>query len=110
MPAAVGLLLFVVLGGLLLWALGRNLELARVRVRDGAVEVVRGRLPPDLLGDMRDVLKSAHVARTDIRIIVEDRRPRLVAKSLGADATQQLRNVMGGYTVSQIRAGRGRRS
>jgi hypothetical protein len=68
--------------------------------------LVRGRLPPQLLGDVRDLLASAHVTRAEIRLIVEEGRPRVLAHGLDEASAQQLRNVVGTYTVSQIRAGR----
>ncbi|MBN1605211.1 MAG: DUF3634 family protein [Polyangiaceae bacterium] len=104
--ALVSVLLLLVLGGLLFRALARNLELARLRVRDGNAELVRGRLPPQLLGDVGDVLRAAHATRAEIQLVIEDGRPRVVAHGLDEASAQRLRNVVGTYTVSQIRAGR----
>jgi hypothetical protein len=98
-------LVLLVLGGLLLRALAHHLELAKLRVRDGEAVLVRGRLPHPLLGDVRDVLASAHVTRAEIRIVVEDGRPRVLARHLDEASAQQLRNVVGAYTVAQLRAG-----
>ena len=102
-------LLLVVLGGLLLRALAHHLELAKLCVRDGRAELVRGRLPPQLLADVRDVLANAHATRAEIRLVIEDGRPRVLARGLDEASAQQLRNVVGTYTVAQVRAGRSRR-
>lgn len=109
MMSLVAAVVLLVLGGLLFWTLTRNIELARLHVRHGTTEFVRGRLPAKLLGNMRDVLTSAHVDEAEIRIVVEDARPRLVARGVNDATAQQLRNVVGAYTVGQIRAGRAAR-
>jgi len=109
MAALVSVLLLLVLGGLLFRALAGNLELAKLRVQDGKAELIRGRLPPRLLGDVRDVLQAGHVTQAEIRLLVEDGQPRVLAHGLDEASTQQLRNVVGTYTVSQIRAGRSAR-
>ena len=79
-------------------------ELAKLEVRRGSVLLKRGRLPGRLLDDFEDVLKD-QIDPAEVRIVVESARPRLLARGLGGAREQQLRNVLGPYTVSQIRAG-----
>jgi hypothetical protein len=80
-------------------------ELAKLEVLRGSVRLTRGRLPGRLLDDFEDILKDHAVGNAELRIVVEDARPRLLARGLGAAHEQQLRNVLGPYSVSQIRAG-----
>jgi hypothetical protein len=108
MAALVSALVLLALGALLVRALAHHLELARLRVQDGKAELIRGRLPPRLFGDLRDVLGAARATRAQIRIVVEEGRPRVLAEGLDEASAQQLRNVVGAYTVAQIRAGRSR--
>ena len=85
--------------------LRRPPELAKLEVRRGSVRLKRGRLPGRLLDDFEDVLGDQAIADAEVRIIVEDARPRLLARGLGDAYLQRLRNVLGSYTVAQIRAG-----
>jgi hypothetical protein len=82
-----------------------------VRVRDGAVRIVRGRVPARLLDDLTDVVRKPAVERADLRAVNEGGRPRLYAEGeLSPEHKQRLRNVIGTWTVQQIRAApRGRR-
>ena len=80
-------------------------QLARLEVRRGRLLLTRGRLPGRLLGDFEDVLTDPAIESADLRIVVEDGRPRLLARGLDEARRQRLRNVLGPYTVAQIRAG-----
>lgn len=57
------LLVFVALG---LWWIGRSASFL-LSARRGRVLLVRGRIPPGLLRDMRDVLESAHADGASVR-------------------------------------------
>ena len=100
--------LIVVVGlvAVLLFVLRGSPELARLELRGGKLAHVGGRLPPRLLADFIDVLCDAPMADADVRIVLDDGRPRVLATGLSEDALQQLRNVTGGYQVAQFRAGR----
>lgn len=80
-------------------------ELARLEVRRGKLLLTRGRLPARLLGDFADILADPAIESAGLRIVVEDGRPRLLARGLDEASQQRLRNVLGSYTVAQIRAG-----
>lgn len=79
--------------------------LARLEVRRGRVRLTRGRVPGRLFEDFEDVLADESLESAEVRIVVENGQPRLVVRGLDGGRQQQLRNVLGSYTVSQIRAG-----
>jgi hypothetical protein len=83
-------------------------ELARLSLHNGKLSLRRGRMPPRLFDDFRDVLATRPIARADIRVVLDGGRPRVVATGLSEDELQQLRNVTGSYTTAQFRAGRPR--
>lgn len=101
---------FVVLAAALLVVLPFALGLARanelfvLRVDDGKVSVVRGRIPQRLLDDVADVVARPRPAGARIRAVSDGGRPRLVAEgALRPEQLQRLRNVLGLWTVAQIR-------
>jgi hypothetical protein len=96
----------------LVLAIVRANELFFLRVRDGGVRLVRGRVPPRLFDDVADVVRKPAVMRADLRAVNEGGRPRLYADGeLSPEHKQRLRNVVGTWTVQQIRAApRGRRT
>jgi hypothetical protein len=103
----VGALLVVgVVIAVVLFVLRGSPELARLEVRGGKLAFVRGRMPPKLLDDFRDVLSRRSVAHADVRIVIDGGVPRVVASGLPDDEVQQLRNVTGSYSSAQFRTGR----
>ena len=106
MTASVGVLLLLAFGTILVLALGRHAELARLRLRSGRIEFVRGRLPPKLLHDLRDQLANCSAPDAEIRIMLDQGRPRATVKGLSEGHAQQIRNVVGMYEAAQIRAGK----
>ncbi|HMI83847.1 MAG TPA: DUF3634 family protein [Polyangiaceae bacterium] len=95
----------------LVLAIVRANELFFVRVRDGGIRLVRGRVPSRLFDDLADVVRKPAVVQADLRAVNEGGRPRLYAEGeLSPEHKQRLRNVIGTWTVQQIRnAPRGRR-
>jgi hypothetical protein len=88
----------------LVLAIVRANELFLLRVRDGGVRLVRGRVPPRLFDDVADVVRKPAVVRADLRAVNEGGRPRLYADGeLSPEHKQRLRNVIGAWTVQQIR-------
>lgn len=88
----------------LVLALLRANELVCIRAMGDRVTVVRGRVPPRLLADIGDILRRPPVDDVTIRIVVEDRSPRIYAEGELSDAQkQQLRNVVGSWPVAKIR-------
>jgi hypothetical protein len=86
---AAGILGLIVLA---LWAATRHNEVFRVAIRGGRVTVVRGRVPPAFLGDLRDL--AGHVAEGTVRAIREGGEARLVvSSSIDERTAQRLRNA-----------------
>jgi hypothetical protein len=107
MELLVGLLIAAILAIPLVIAIRRSNELFVLDVAQGKVSVVRGRLPQRLLDDLVDVLERAKTETARIRVIVEEGRPRVVigGGTLSETRLQQVRNVVGTYKLTQIRAG-----
>lgn len=85
----------------LLW-IARARELFLLSVRDGQVLVVRGRIPPGLLRDFRDVLSRAGVRRATVRAARSEGSARLSTSGVDANTDQRLRNVFGTYPISRL--------
>jgi hypothetical protein len=85
-----------------LWWLSRQAELFRLSVRDGRLLVVRGRIPPGLLHDMKPVL--AHTARGTVYAHKHQGGARLsTSADIDSGTAQQLRNVFGLYPIAKLR-------
>ena len=98
-------LLLLVLSIPLVLALLRANEIAFLRIRAGNVALVRGRIPPPLLADLRDICKTP-AASGSLRIVVEDRRARVYAEGeLTSAQKQQVKNVLGAWPVARLRNG-----
>ena len=87
--------------------LSRLSELFVVDVNDGKATLRRGRVPPRLLADMRDVVKQPAVASASVRVTIENTRPmlRVTSGAISDAQVQRLRNVVGTWTTKQIREG-----
>lgn len=94
----------------LILALVRANELFYVRVRGPRVRLVRGRAPQRLLDDIADVLRAEPVAQGAVRVVVEDRRPRVyVEGDVSVNQGQRLRNTVSLWPLAKIRAAPRRR-
>jgi hypothetical protein len=83
--------------------LSRANELFSVSVRAGRLSITRGRLPQRLLDDMGDVVRA--VPRATVRAVSEGGRPRLIVRgAIDAMQAQRLRNLLGEWTVAQLRS------
>lgn len=107
MNLLIGLALLAVLAIPFVLALYRSNELFVLEVTAGRVRFVRGRMPQRLLDDLTDVLARPPVADARVRVITEDRRPRVLVMrgSVSPGQLQAMRNVLGSWQVPQIRAG-----
>jgi hypothetical protein len=109
-----GFLLLLALGVLLvplIISIRRATELFVVRIRAGEAQLFRGRIPQALLDEIGDVVRSPRVTEAELRVVRSSGRPELSARGvLGPDQLQQLRNVLGRYSVQRIAAGGRRRS
>jgi len=88
-------------------ALRRANELFALRARAGKLELRRGRLSPALFAEFSDIAQREQLDGAEIRVLSEAGSPRLLVQGSSNPALEQaLRNVLGRYPVSQIRAGR----
>jgi hypothetical protein len=89
------------------YALRRANELFALSARAGKLELLRGRLSPALFAEFADVAERDRLDQVEIRVLSESGVPRLHLVGAPRPASEQaLRNVLGRYPVSQIRAGR----
>jgi Protein of unknown function (DUF3634) len=98
----VHLAVLAVLAVLGLWWFTRSRELFVLSVRQGRVLVVRGRVPPGLLRDFRDILGPTKLDGT-VKALASEDRSSLVADGDVAQVAQRLRNTFGLRPVSQLR-------
>lgn len=78
-------------------------ELFVLRAHDGKVRIVRGRIPQRLLDDIADVMKRARASGIEVRVISEGGIPQLVTRGASPEIAQRLRNVLGSWTLAQLR-------
>lgn len=112
LPGLLGAALLGALGVLFYVSLRRALELFVLRVDTTTtqpVRLVRGRIPPQLLSDLRDVLTKADAQGTlrvrAVRGVAEvEARGRFSAATL-----QRVRNLVGLYSTAKLRSGVGPR-
>jgi hypothetical protein len=103
MPLAIALLLLVATAPLVVALLRAN-ELFVLRLRNGRLSIARGRLPQRLLDDIGDVVRAPVVLEGTLRGVSEDGRVRIYADADLTDAQRQrLRNVLGQWSVTQVR-------
>src|SRR5687767_14663825 len=84
----------------------RSTELFRIRVKAGKATFVRGRIPPGLLADLSDVVRSPPIADAEIWAVRRSGQASLQSKGeLSVEQRQRLRNVLGTYSLQRIQAG-----
>jgi len=89
------------------WRLRQAFFLFEMVVENGRITRSHGRIPPRLLADVADVVERAGLARVRIRCVVRSGRPALAFEGEIGDGTgQMLRNVVGQFSVSEIRGGK----
>ncbi len=80
--------------------LGRANELFTLGVDRGKVTVLRGKVPPSLLRDARDVLRD--VDRATVTARLENGLPMVRAEGLSEAQLQRMRNVVGRFSRAQM--------
>ena len=107
MVSWLGLLALGVALALLARAAWLGTELFRIRATDSKLALERGRLPPALFDEIADIVHLYRVQSAVIRAVLSGGRARLVFEHDGssAGAEQPLRNVIGRFTVTQLRSG-----
>jgi len=105
-----GLLLLGAVLALFARALRLHTELFRIRAHDGEIALERGRLPPALFDEIADIVRLNRVQNASIRAVLSGGEARVVFEHQGAGAAaeQPLRNVIGRFSVKQLRSGRRR--
>jgi hypothetical protein len=89
----------------ILWWFSLHEDLFCLAVRDGRVLVVRGRVPPRFVADVRDVLGRVGVRDATIRARATEHSGRLeFAGDLDESTQQRLRNVFGLIPAVQLRS------
>jgi hypothetical protein len=97
-------LALLLLASPLVLAVMRANELFVVKIHKGEARLARGRVPPRLLDDIRDVVRGVNRGR--LHCVSESGKPALYAVgALSAAEKQRLRNLVGTWTVAQIRSG-----
>ena len=84
----------------------RKNELFRISVRDGQPRLERGRLPPALFDEVCEVVKRERLQQGTIRVVLEAGTPRLLLQADATAAAQPLRNVLGRFSLVELRTGR----
>ena len=102
------LLCFLLLA--MFYGLRRANELFALAVHGGKLTVKRGRLPPALFSDLQDIAARERLDGAEIRVVSESGVPRLLASAATPAFEQAARNVLGRFSVAQIRAGQRRTS
>ena len=103
MPLAIALLLLLFTAPLVVALLRAN-ERFCLRLRGGRLRIARGRIPQRLLDDIGDVVGDPPGAEGTLRGVSEDGRVRLYAEAdLSEAQRQRLRNVLGQWSVTQVR-------
>ncbi|HXS18065.1 MAG TPA: DUF3634 family protein [Polyangiaceae bacterium] len=88
------------------WGLKQSTILFTVMIRDGKVSRVRGRIPPRLMSEIRDIVSRAGVTQARFVAVSRDGAPVLHFKGeMDPGLAQQMRNVVGQFSVGEIRSG-----
>ncbi|HZO16295.1 MAG TPA: DUF3634 family protein [Polyangiaceae bacterium] len=96
------LLLLALVAMPLIVAITRANELFALRISQGRLSLVRGRIPPRLFEDIGDVLRRAGVEKASLRAVSENGRA-AVRGDLPAVVMQRLRNTISLWPVAKIR-------
>lgn len=91
---------------LLVAAAFRSNELFRIVVEGGQPRLARGRLPPALFDDLCVVIRRENLQEAVIRVVLQGGEPRLALRADANAAAQALRNVLGQFSLVQLRTGR----
>lgn len=94
---AAGILGLIVLA---LWVATRQNEVFRIAIRAGKATVLRGKVPPSFLGDLRDVVR--HVDAGSVHAVKRDGEACLVVSaSIDERTAQRLRNAFAVYPTAK---------
>jgi len=87
-----------------LWLAARAaVTIAVVRIRDGRIRVVRGRVAPSIVQALEDVVRRPVVARATIRVVKADGRAEVrMQGALTDEQGQRVRNVIGSVPLAKL--------
>ena len=88
-----------------LWVVtDRRRTIATVAFQRGRATVVRGRLPPRVMLEVRDVAERNKIPTGRLTVRREDGAPRVDLEGIADPrAAQQLRNVIGRFRLAELR-------
>ena len=94
----------VAIGLLLVWMNARAaITIAIAEIRDGKLDLTRGKLSPRVLGDLRDVASRLRIKSATLRIVRAKDHARLeVQGSVSEQQVQTLRNVVANVKLAQL--------
>jgi len=88
------------------WGFKQSNILFTVVIRDGKVSKVRGRIPPRLMSEIRDIVSRAGVTQARFVAVSRDGAPVLrFVGEMDPGFSQQMRNVVGQFSVGEIQNG-----
>lgn len=93
------LILFGLIAALLWWS-RRQTEIFRVEITRGRAQVVRGRVPPSYLNDVRAIVRGLEEGR--IRAVREGGEARIVTTGIDEARAQRLRNAFSVHSASKL--------
>ncbi len=88
---------------ILLWRLREAIVVFEVRAEKGRVTRARGRIPPELLRELEDVLGRARATgRVEARL--DAGRVAAVTRGLDDGTAQRVRNVLGRFPAARVKS------
>ncbi|HJL16347.1 MAG TPA: DUF3634 family protein [Sandaracinaceae bacterium LLY-WYZ-13_1] len=98
------LVVVLLLVALAIVAVSRANEIFCVSIRDGRCLVIRGRVPPSLWRELREVVRIAGVRRGTVRAVKRGGQPALECEGLDDGTAQRLRNAFGAQGFGHLKA------
>jgi hypothetical protein len=94
----------VAIGLLLVWMNARAaITIAVAEIREGKLELTQGKLPPRVLGDLRDVATRLRIKNATLRIVRAKDHARVeVQGDVNDRQAQTLRNIVGSVKLPQL--------
>jgi hypothetical protein len=81
----------------------RAVTIAELAIEDGEIRVVRGGLPPAVLGDLRDVVRDPLVRRATLRIVRAVKHAEVrIGGEVSASQAQRVRNIVGSVPLARL--------